>query len=405
MRWFLIALMIWSVVLFPMESQTPNSCYNCHKAQSGSLGRVAEDWEKSIHKEGDVFCSDCHGGNPMLLSLEAHSAKNFIGVPSKSDIPELCGGCHSNEKKMRQYGLDTQSLSQYRESVHGIRLLEFGDEDVAQCASCHNAHEVKSSKDPQSSTYKTNVPKTCAKCHSDSLLMERYNLPSDQHSKFKNSVHGKALLEMKDTRAPNCADCHGVHGASPPVGSEIKNVCGQCHSATRKNFEEGAHYKALKEKSSPDCSNCHEHHGMQAPTLAMFEGSDEGHCGECHSKDSIAYKEGLRIKKTIEEAEDLVSEAKKYIKEAESEGIEVSDQLVRLDETKTDLVLVEVTQHSVNFEKVQEHTKKIEERASSVISEVEKLVQQKKARMKVLYVTAFLIFVLVLLMALKRKSL
>ncbi|MFQ5892345.1 MAG: hypothetical protein ACE5HW_06085, partial [Candidatus Methanofastidiosia archaeon] len=61
-----------------------------------------------------------------------------------------------------------------------------------------------------------------------------------------------------------------------------------------------------------------------------------------------------------------------------SEGIEVSDQLVRLDETKTDLVLAEVTQHSVNFEKVQEHTKKVEKIASSVISELKNWFSRRK---------------------------
>lgn len=50
------------------------------------------------------------------------------------------------------------------ESFHGL-AMQLGSVTVADCASCHGAHDILPSGDPRSSIHPGNLPKTCGKCH------------------------------------------------------------------------------------------------------------------------------------------------------------------------------------------------------------------------------------------------
>ena len=68
--------------------------------------------------------------------------------------------------------------------------------------------------------------------------MHEFNpaLPTDQLAKFKDSPHGRMLLDKHDDRAPQCVSCHGVHGIRPAKDPQSKvyaqrvpETCGACH--------------------------------------------------------------------------------------------------------------------------------------------------------------------------------
>ena len=65
---------------------------------------------------------------------------------------------------MEKYGVPTEQYDSYRESYHGV-ANQYGSATVANCASCHTAHNVRPSSDPLSSVYVDNLPRTCGKCH------------------------------------------------------------------------------------------------------------------------------------------------------------------------------------------------------------------------------------------------
>jgi cytochrome c553 len=75
-------------------------------------------------------------------------------------------------------------------------------------------------------------------------------------------VHGEALLEDADPNAPNCARCHGVHGASPPGFGDVAKVCGQCHASARLFFERSVHKEAMDAAGLPECASCHGNHAI-----------------------------------------------------------------------------------------------------------------------------------------------
>ena len=194
------------------------TCYTCHIAIDNAQHDIAKQWNDSVHGQNGIGCASCHGGDPTSdeVTVAMSTKAGFIGKPDRATTVTVCGTCHSDVERMRQYQLPTDQLSKYQASVHGQRLLTAQDTRVAICTDCHGVHDVKKASDPTAAVYPLNVPKLCASCHADTKLMEPYGIPTNQFAIYQNSVHGKALLLNQDVRAPTCASCHGSHDAKPP---------------------------------------------------------------------------------------------------------------------------------------------------------------------------------------------
>ena len=65
------------------------------------------------------------------------------------------------------------------DSIHGFALSKEGLLVAANCQSCHGSHHILSHTDPQSPTYKANIPKTCGSCH------------AKINDDYQGGVHGK----------------------------------------------------------------------------------------------------------------------------------------------------------------------------------------------------------------------
>ncbi len=298
---FLIIYFITSLTLSSQQTSpnlsSVNTCLNCHS----DMEYLPEDFhQEDAHLSAGISCSGCHGGNDHLEDAEASmsTANSFIGIPEKSDIPSLCGRCHSSIEIMREYQprISTDQVSQYYKSQHGIQLLN-GDENVATCVNCHTAHGIFKADDPRSTVYAINIPKTCEHCHGNSELMLKYGLKADQYNKYANSVHGVSLLVKKDTGAPACNDCHGNHGAMPPDVKSISHVCGNCHVGNMDYFLQSEMGQNLEEIHA--CEECHNHHDIQSPTDAMLGGSEKSVCIDCHSEGDEGYKVSKVMYKAI----------------------------------------------------------------------------------------------------------
>jgi hypothetical protein len=217
------------------------------------------------------------------------------------------------------------------------------------CAGCHGGDpsaEVGHAfvKEWPASVRETNrawVVQFCARCHSDAAFMNRFNpgLPTDQLEKFMTSPHGKLLLGSKDSRAPDCVSCHGVHGILPAKDPQSKvyarrvpETCGACHGDSRRmagfrmpdgsplptnqleQYRSSVHGVALLQRGdlgSPACNDCHGNHAAMPPGVSdvsrscslchsanasLFDGSKHRQafaehnwpeCGQCHGKHAI----------------------------------------------------------------------------------------------------------------------
>jgi len=239
------------------------TCTTCHKDQAHQL-------PNSVH--ATLSCQECHKGSvsfyiaidelPRLIS--AASQKNqqatfehgidFRGIPSRKDIPQLCGDCHDDVLKMNPFGLRTDQLTRYLTSGQGKTLTEKQDDRVAVCTDCHGSHDVLAAIDPLSKTHPTNIPGTCATCHSNVDLMAEYDLAVEIVDEYHQSVHGRLLLELGDTGSPSCATCHGNHSVAPPGFTKVAAVCGKCHQHVADNFATSIHAQQEEHKG---CVQCH----------------------------------------------------------------------------------------------------------------------------------------------------
>lgn len=327
-------------------------------------------------------------------------AAGYIGVPAKAAIPALCASCHADVQLMRQYNLPTDQYAKYNESVHGKRLVE-GDTIVATCFDCHGGHQVLKANDPASSVYPANVPTLCARCHSDKDLMAPYGIPTNQMDLYRQSVHGHALIDKQDFRAPTCATCHGTHGAAPPGFTEVANVCGSCHSATQDYYLKSAH--AQGGDSGPKCETCHGQHGVNQPTDALLLTAEPQHCGACHTPDSAAGKVAQSIYDAFASTVQAYTGAENSIKVAQQIGMLVTQQEAELQKANTGIITARAAQHTVDSDTVLKSLEEARKTADGAKAGAEGAISQSIVRRRAMVIAlAAIALTIVALYLLKR---
>lgn len=144
------------------ESISNNSCVECHSSQqfittNKKLYSYYQRWEKSVHAEEGVTCTDCHAGDSTKAEKVAAHGQGIKGTASAlsevyySNIPDTCGKCHQ------------AIVNNYKESKH----YEFLTKDDllkmrgANCVTCHNVG-MRSS---EGNTLIDNAVAACGICH------------------------------------------------------------------------------------------------------------------------------------------------------------------------------------------------------------------------------------------------
>lgn len=363
-----------------------NTCVDCHLTLPGEHVDITTQWQRSIHAERDISCADCHGGDPSATTVDESMSPDagYIGAPAKADIPALCASCHADVSVMRQYDLPTDQYAKYKESIHGTRLAE-GDENVATCYECHGGHQVLKANDPASSVYPVNVPAMCASCHADEALMAPYDIPTNQYDLYRQSVHGHALLDNQDFRAPECATCHGTHGAAPPGFEEVANVCGSCHTATQDYYLTSPHARG-EDEDAPDCVACHGRYDVSKPSEAMYLGAEPRHCGSCHAPDTEGGEMAQTMYDAIDGAAQAYAEAEAAVQAAQDVGMLVAAQESQLQQANTDLVTARAAQHTLDEAQVVKLTGDARDAADQAKAGAEAAVEETVVRRRAMVV-------------------
>ena len=281
--------------------------------------------------DAEIITRSDHLGTILSLGLR----------PQKMELllQNNCVLCHTDPEVQGPGTLFSLAPVPGQAAAHHLNLREV-TEDVhflrgVSCAGCHGG-------DPTSSKLEHSFVKEwpalhrdqdrawvvafCSRCHSDPALMKGFNpaLPTDQLAKFKDSPHGKLLLETRDRRAPDCISCHGLHGIRSKTNplslvnpKRIDQTCGACHSnpATMAGFKRSdgsplptdqaakyrtsVHGRALLERGvlgAPTCNDCHGSHAGQPTAAASVIQS----CGLCHAGNSSLF-DGSKHKLAFEQ--------------------------------------------------------------------------------------------------------
>jgi hypothetical protein len=419
----------------PVGSLAPvdnNTCATCHASVDARQHDIATQWQASVHGQNGIGCADCHGGDPTSdqVTVAMDPARGFTGVPDRTATVNVCGTCHSDVDKMRQYQIPTDQYAKYRTSVHGERLLTASDTRVAICTDCHGVHDVKKASDPTAKVYPLNVPALCASCHADPELMAPYGIPTDQYAIYQQSIHGQQLLVKSDLRAPTCASCHGSHDAQPPTSANVVDVCGKCHTATQALYEQsrhaelavgpkcwtchGTHDVALPDESrffhpkppEIDCTTCHDPSDRTLKLSAdQFTNDADRRCDTCHHPDSIIYAQADGIYTTLSRANAAYLDAESKINEAASAGMLVTDADVQLTEARTSLIRARAAVHTTKLTEVATLADAATASAAKARDFAETRLSESLFRREAMVVVLALIMVTILALVLIRRGL
>jgi predicted CXXCH cytochrome family protein len=338
----------------PPARAAGDSCIECHRGlDDPRLRAPALGFPHDIHAERGLTCASCHGGNPSDPDVTAMDPdKGFKGAPTRDQVAPLCASCHANAEFMKHYNPRPYifSLAEWKTSVH-CKRESLGDQKVATCTGCHGVHGIRPPNDPASPVFKTNVPRTCAKCHNAEYMKGR-TVRTDQFALYSKSVHGVALLVKGDVSAPACNDCHGNHGAAPPGLKDVSLVCGTCHGREAELFE-GSRMKARMDVlGKPGCVACHSNHGVRHPTDAMLAVGHDGVCSGCHEPGSAADRDTRAIIASFHGLRGSLTEADSLLKLAEVRGMETSPGRESLKDAQDRLVAVRAGIHSFDPKKI-----------------------------------------------------
>jgi hypothetical protein len=343
---------------------TTYSCLTCHADKRRSFAA-------GVHSERGIRCADCHGGNPKSLETAgAHRGMKF-DPNNKIAIAQECSSCHSDPNQMRQYGLPAGELAEFRTSRHGQVLLQ-GNADAPTCTDCHDAHTILRPTDARSNVYPTNIPSTCAACHDNAAMMQKYGLPTDQFARYRAGAHGVAVFEQGNFAAPTCIGCHGSHAALPPAATEISTVCDRCHVLLGAEFHDGPHGQAASAGKIPGCLACHSNHGTEPVPPEEIAAL----CTRCHTGDSRAALVGVEIQTQVVRAREELELAEHAIAELTRQGRRVSDARFRYETALTDFREIAKVQHSLDLELLDD----LGRRVASISKEVRETAEVSRER-------------------------
>jgi len=339
--------------------QPPNNCVTCHQVLtddrlSGPVAAFGED----IHAERGFSCVACHGGDPTAPGLSGMDpARGFLAKPEGQVVLQVCGRCHADAAFMRRYNpsLRVDQVAEYATSVHGQRLTQFGDSNVATCVSCHPAHAIKPPSDPQSSVHPLNVAGTCGSCHASAAHMQQYDIGTDQVESYQQSVHFERLSVRGDLSAPTCNDCHGNHGAAPPGVDWVGNVCGQCHSVMADYFQPSRHAQILSMLGEPGCATCHGNHDIAEADDDLLGLGESAVCSRCHNSEVGGGAVAAGMRRLIDSLNADFGVADSLLALAEQAGVEVSEAQFELGGAQNTLLQARAAIHSFSIDSVQAH--------------------------------------------------
>ena len=206
----------------PVGRQVLQVCGRCHSDAAfmrryNPAVRVDQvtEYGASIHGQrllgmGDTKVATCISCHPAHQIRPPDDTRSSV---YPANVATTCGRCHADSTYMAEYGIPTNQLARYQESIHWQKLSEGGDLSAPTCNDCHGNHGAA----PPGVQWVGNV---CGQCHT---VMETY---------FSGSRHAPAFARMG---VPGCVVCHGNHAihatADSMLGMSEGAVCTRCHVA------------------------------------------------------------------------------------------------------------------------------------------------------------------------------
>jgi hypothetical protein len=287
--------------MWEKEAHVLPACVDCHQPHKV---------RKVFYSQGmaDRDCLTCHEKPDLKSSKDGRPlAVNASELAGSKHLKTSCSQCHSevNASKVRPCETITKKVDhaevgqQYAVSTHG-RLVSKNDPNGPTCKECHGQHGIRGKVDPASSTFPTNVPNLCARCHREGqkAAMRYTGVEHQIIERYTESIHGKGLMKSGLTVTAMCSNCHTAHGVLPRSDSlssvnpkNLPATCGKCHHGIQEQFQKSIHSKLVSktDKQLPVCDDCHSAHKIKRADSQGFKLEIMQQCGRCHEQIAETY--------------------------------------------------------------------------------------------------------------------
>lgn len=291
---------------------------------------------KQLKQTGDdrvAVCIDCHGSHDVLKHDNTDSRTYF------QNVAETCGRCHSDRALMTEHNLSPDVVEQYRHSVHGRNVLEFGDAGSPTCATCHGSHAAAPPGFAE-------VGHVCGRCHKQ---IEDYVL---------SGVHGRILPMAR------CTGCHGQGGdpknhlieeASPPTQELIRAYLAALEQEggdvekVRANFVERLDNMSGALRLATACGYCHAPE-YRRTHMEFFEDSDR-----------LARRKGRELETVLRDSQFEYARISERVDRVARGVLLVKDEAVRAEDAKTEVMALYSFIHTLNLTEVELRAQKTRE--------------------------------------------
>ncbi|MBI3125241.1 MAG: hypothetical protein HYZ10_12630 [Ignavibacteriales bacterium] len=261
----------------------------------------------------DDLCMKCHSNKDLYKVVDGKKVSLFVNITEfkgSAHTVNNCVKCHTNVSQAKNPICKTSGkvdcsichqsqVEDYNISIHGQKHYG-GDTKAPYCTDCHSKHNVQAKKAVNSPTFARNVPELCGRCHREG---KNIGLAIDEHNNgivasYRESIHGKGLLQSGLMVTATCVDCHSSHRELPfkDARSTVnkKNVaatCAQCHLGIYEKFKESVHSPTVTktDKKLPTCNDCHFSHEIGRVDQQDFRQGIIQQCGKCHEDVAETY--------------------------------------------------------------------------------------------------------------------
>ena len=301
---FLVILFFLPWVM-QLAAQSDEDCMMCHEDKG--LTTIKNGKEVSLYVPPGALSHSVHSS---VSCASCHPEADVEDFPHPENLaPVDCGFCHD------------EAMLQFSMGIHG-RAFQANDHNAPDCKECHGSHDILRSSQPESRTYKMNIPVLCGSCHREGAPVAR-NYKITEHNIIENysqGIHGRGLFKSGLIVTATCNDCHGNHLILPhtQINSSIssKNIaatCMKCHARI-----EDVHVKVIntelwekKPGAIPACTDCHPPHKVEFQNLVNVI-SDKT-CLKCHEDENIHMVADGKEKSLTVDVMDLANSAHKNI--------------------------------------------------------------------------------------------
>ena len=344
-----------AVVLSTASARADETCVTCHSVQRDPrLHEPVTRMGTSVHATA-IGCSGCHGGRANEPTAAAHDPNSgFVAHPSASVIADRCGSCHADARFIRRFSgeLPTDQLALFHGTPHG-QAMSAGNASAPTCTTCHGSHDVRPATDPASRVSPMHVAETCAQCHADATRMAGTHLTTNQVALWTESVHGRAVLQDANPRAPTCVGCHGAHGEFREAGGP-EGRCRHCHEDEAAAFDRSPHASVYRRLGFSGCVACHGSHDIREAHGTLGTAGGMGVCRQCHADGRASFELARQIANDAESARRDLDEARAAARHLDEDGLRVPVVAALIDDASHAEIRLRVALHALDVDVVHE---------------------------------------------------